>query len=127
MTELYSEHPVMFKNNPLGFILCLLLIPVFGLGLLLFLSWHLQNKASKLIVTSNDVMFEKGLLSKERSEINISSVRTVKVKQSFFNRIFGTGTIELYTAGDSPEIVAKGMPDPNKVREFIKQGQDNGS
>ena len=126
-TELYSENPVMFKNNPLGFLICLLLIPFFGLGLLLFLSWHLQNKASKLVVTDKEILFEKGLLSKERSEINISSVRTVKVKQSFFNRIFGTGTIELYTAGDSPEIVAKGMPEPNKVREYIKQGQNNGN
>jgi hypothetical protein len=45
------------------------------------------------------------------------------VKQSFSNRIFGTGTIELYTSGDNPEIVAKGMPDPNKVREIIKANQ----
>ncbi|MBL3591861.1 MAG: PH domain-containing protein [gamma proteobacterium endosymbiont of Lamellibrachia anaximandri] len=93
----------------------------------IFLVWHLQNKASKLIVTDKEVLFEKGLLSKERSEVNISSVRTVKVKQSFFNRIFGTGTVELYTAGDSPEIVAAGMPDPNKIRELVKNGQNNGS
>ena len=123
MSELYSEHPVMFKNNPLGFIVCLILIPVGGLGLLILLTWHLKNKASKLTVNDNEILFEKGLLSKERSEVNISSVRTTKVKQSFFNRIFGVGTIEIYTAGDSPEIVASGMPDPNKIREFIKANQ----
>jgi|TARA_B110000977_G_scaffold92685_1_gene122763 uncharacterized membrane protein YdbT with pleckstrin-like domain len=126
MSELYSEHPVMFKNNPLGFIVCLILIPVGGLGLLILLTWHLKNKASKLTVNDNEILFEKGLLSKERSEVNISSVRTTKVKQSFFNRIFGVGTIEIYTAGDSPEIVASGMPDPNKIREFIKANQNGG-
>jgi len=126
MSELYSEHPVMFKNNPLGFIICLILIPVGGLGLLILLTWHLKNKASKLTVNDNEILFEKGLLSKERSEVNISSVRTTKVKQSFFNRIFGVGTIEIYTAGDSPEIVASGMPDPNKIREFIKANQNDG-
>lgn len=126
MNELYSEHPVMFKNNPLGFIISLILIPIFGIGLLIFLVWHLKNKASKLVVTEKEILFEKGLLSKERSEVNISSVRTVKVKQSFFNRIFGTGSVELYTAGDNPEIVAVGMPDPNKVREIIKNGQNIG-
>lgn len=115
----------MFKNNPLGFILALLLVPVFGLGLLIFLVWHLKNKSLKLVVTDNEVLFEKGLLSKERSEVTISSVRSVKVKQTFFNRIFGTGTVELYTAGDSPEIVAPGMPDPNKVRELIR-GRESG-
>lgn len=123
MIPLYSEHPVMFKNNPLGFILSLLLIPVFGLGLLILLSWHLQNKSSKLTVGEREILFEKGLLSKERSEINISSIRTTKVNQSFFNRIFGVGSIEIYTAGDTPEIVAKGMPDPNKIRELIKAKQ----
>jgi len=126
MSELYSEHPVMFKNNPLGFIICLILIPVGGLGLLILLTWHLKNKASKLTVNDNEILFEKGLLSKERSEVNISSVRTTKVKQSFFNRIFGVGTIEIYTAGDSPEIVASGMPNPNKIREFIKANQNDG-
>ena len=124
MSELYSEHPVMFKNNPLGFIICLILIPAGGLGLLILLAWHLKNKASKLTVNDNVILFEKGLLSKERSEVNISSVRTTKVKQSFFNRIFGVGTIEIYTAGDSPEIIASGMPDPNKIREPIKANQN---
>ena len=124
MSEQYSEHPVMFKNNPLGFILCLILIPVAGLGLLILLTWHLKNKASKLTVNGNEILFEKGLLSKERSEVNLASVRTTKVKQSFFNRIFGVGSIEIYTAGDSPEIVAVGMPDPNKIRELIKANQN---
>ena len=126
MNELYSEHPVMFKNNPVGFILTIVIIPAFGVGILIFLIWHLKNKASKLVVTENELLFEKGLLSKERSEVNLSSVRTVKIKQSFFNRIFGTGTVEIYTAGDSPEIVAIGMPDPNKIRELIKNKQNNG-
>jgi uncharacterized membrane protein YdbT with pleckstrin-like domain len=124
MSELYSEHPVMFKNNPLGFILCLILIPVGGIGLLILLTWHLKNKASKLSVNNNEILFEKGLLSKERSEVNLTSVRTTKVKLSFFNRIFGIGTIEIYTAGDSPEIIASGMPDPNKIRELIKANQN---
>ena len=60
MSELYSEHPVMFKNNPLGFILCLVLIPAGGLGLLILLTWHLKNKASKLSVNGNEILFEKG-------------------------------------------------------------------
>ncbi|OGT73559.1 MAG: hypothetical protein A3H44_11785 [Gammaproteobacteria bacterium RIFCSPLOWO2_02_FULL_57_10] len=122
MSELYAEHPAMFKNNPLGFLLCILLVPV-GIGILIFLYWYLQTKASKLIVTERDVLFEKGLLSKERSEIDLDSIRTVKVSQSFTDRIFGVGTIELYTAGDTAEIVAKGMPDPNRIREIIKANQ----
>jgi uncharacterized membrane protein YdbT with pleckstrin-like domain len=119
MEALYDENPVMFKNNPLGFIIALVLCVV-GIGFLILLVWHLKNKSSRLVVTRSDVLFEQGLLSKERSELNITSIRTVKVKQSFWNRIFGTGSIELYTAGDTAEIIATGMPDPNRVRDIIK-------
>jgi uncharacterized membrane protein YdbT with pleckstrin-like domain len=123
MKELYAEHPVMFKNRPFAFIFSLILVPV-GVGIIIFLVWHLRNKGSKLTVTETDVLFEKGLLSKSRSEVNIDSIRTVKVHQTFGNRIFGTGKIELYTAGDTPEIVALGMPNPNEVRELIRNAQN---
>lgn len=121
---LYSEHPAMFKNNPFGFIAGLLLIPVFGVGILILLWWYLQCKASKLTVKEHDILYETGLLSKSRAEFSISGIRTVRVNQSFFNRIFGVGTIQIYTAGDLPEIEAKGMPEPNQVRELIKSRQN---
>lgn len=119
MSTHYSEHPAMFKNSPFSFMVALLLIPAFGLGLLILLWWYLQVKAAKLTIDDKEIVYEKGLLSKERSEVMISSVRSIKVKQSFFNRIFGVGSIEIYTAGDSPEIVIAGLPDPNKIRELI--------
>jgi uncharacterized membrane protein YdbT with pleckstrin-like domain len=45
----------------------------------------------------------------------------VRVNQSLFQRIFGTGDVEIFTAGDDPEITAKGMPDPNEIRELISK------
>src|SRR5690554_1894747 len=120
MNILYSENPVMFKNNPIGFIVAVLLIAAFGLGLLILLAWYIKTKALKLTVTENEIVLEKGLLSKEHSEINIDSIRIIRVKQSFFNRIFGVGTIEIFTAGDNPELVAVGMPEPNRIRELVK-------
>lgn len=123
---LYSEHPAMFKNNPLGFIACILLIAAFGIGLLILLWWYLQCKASTLTVKQRDILYEKGLLSKSRVEFGIAGIRTVKVNQSFFDRIFGVGSIQIYTSGDQAEIEVKGMPDPNRVRELIKTLQ-NGS
>ena len=120
---LYSNNPSMFKNAPVLFIVYVGLIAAFGIGIILLLIWYLQTKSTKLTITNKDILLEKGLLSKDRSEVSIKSIRTVKVKQSFFNRILGVGAIELYTAGDLPEIEVKGMPDPNKVREIIKEMQ----
>jgi uncharacterized membrane protein YdbT with pleckstrin-like domain len=55
--------------------------------------------------------------------VGIRSIRTTKIHQSFMNRIFGTGTIQIYTAGDEPEVVAAGMPNPHAVRDLIKKYQ----
>lgn len=120
MTTHYAEHPAMFRNHPIGFLIALALIPVYGLGLLILLPWYLHCMAAKLSVSDHEILYERGLLSKERIEIGIGSVRTLIVTQSFFNRLFGVGTVKVYTAGDSPEIVAPGMPRPNRVRELMK-------
>jgi uncharacterized membrane protein YdbT with pleckstrin-like domain len=116
----YSQNPAMFKSNPLGFILAVLLIPAFGIGLLILAWWYLQTRATHFEIRGNEIMLETGLLSKKRIELALNRVRTVVVSQSFINRIFGVGTIEIYTAGDTPEMVVSGMPDPNHVREIIK-------
>lgn len=84
------------------------------------LIWKFKNKANKLMANEEEILFEVGLLSKTRSEINTSGVRTVKITQSFIERIFGIGTIEIYTSGDLPEVIAKAMPNPHKFRELIK-------
>lgn len=123
METKYSEHPAMFRNNPLGFILALLLIPV-AIGILILLYWYLKCKSTRLEFSGNDLILERGLFSKDRTELNVDSIRTVNVYQSFFNRIFGVGRVSVYTAGDTPEIEVAGLPNPHDLRELIKTHQD---
>lgn len=122
METAYSEHPSMFRNNPVGFILAVLLIPV-AVGILILLWWYLKCKSTKLEYAGNDLILEKGLLSKDRTELNVGRIRTVNVYQSFFNRIFGVGRISIYTAGDEPEINVAGLPRPHDLRDLIKSHQ----
>lgn len=119
----YIAHPVMFRNRPFSFVLSVLLIPA-GIGILILLYWYLQCKATALSVAEGQIYLEEGLLSKSRSEIDCDSVRTVKVYQSFMNRILGVGSIEIYTAGDQPEMLVKGLPNPNEIRDVIKGNKD---
>ena len=141
---LYSENPKMPRNRPFLFTLCVILnisglilafkfeqqsLQITGLviwlgTLTLLLIWYIKTKGTKLSINENDILLEKGLLSKKRVEVQIRLVRTVSVDQTFIDRIFGVGEIAIYTAGDLPEIVEKGLPDPNKIREIIKQKQN---
>lgn len=120
----YIAHPAMFRAHPFYFILCILLIPVFGIGIVILLGWYIHSKMTKLIVTPTDLLYEKGILSKDRMGLALKHVRSIHVNQSFVHRILGVGTIEIFTAGDAPEFAAKDMPDPHEIREAIRRAQD---
>mgnify|MGYP000150032276 FL=1 len=115
----YSEHPAMFRNRPFSFLLSVLLVPV-GVGIIILLVWFMKCKATKLEIGNGEISLEQGLLSKDRTEVDITTVRSVKVYQSFLNRLLGVGNVSVFTAGDAPEITAAGMPRPQEFKDIIK-------
>lgn len=113
----FSAHPAMFKARPFSFILSVLLCAV-GIGFIILMVWYIKCKSTRLEIVDTEVVLERGLLSKERIELNVASVRSVRVYQSFINRLTGVGRITLYTAGDQPEFTVDGIPEPNRFREL---------
>ncbi len=116
----YDANPAMFKNHPLGFILSIALIPAFGIGVLILLYWFVQTKAVRLKIQGDDIELERGILRKSRIDLDLRKIRSVHVDQGLLQRMFGVGTMEIYTTGDEPEFTLNGMPDPNDVRNYIK-------
>jgi uncharacterized membrane protein YdbT with pleckstrin-like domain len=136
---LYDANPSMVRMNPFGAILAILaiplgsvgsvvlgpplafaLIPVAGGAVLLLLYWYLVTKMDHLVIKQDEIVLTHGLLTKQYTEINMSSVRTVKISQTLLQRIMDAGDVAIYTAGDQPELVVKGLPDPTAIREHIK-------
>ncbi|MCA9078084.1 MAG: PH domain-containing protein [Planctomycetaceae bacterium] len=116
---LYEAHPAMFRNNPVWFVVCMLLSLV-GVGLILLLIWYLQTRATTLIVTNEQTTLRKGLLSKETNDVFHENVRNIQVKQSFFQRMMGVGYIGISSSGQAGlEIEVNGIPDPDRVKEII--------
>ncbi len=120
----YQAHPAMFRAHPFWFILCVLLIAAFGLGILILLYWYIKTRATALTVTGSELMYERGILSKDRMSVSIRHVRSVHVTQTFLHRLLGVGTIQISTAGDEPEFTVQDMPDPHEIREAIRRVQD---
>ncbi|MBI1219729.1 MAG: PH domain-containing protein [Rhodobacteraceae bacterium] len=109
----------MFRNNPIGFIVAVILIPV-GVGAVILIYWYLKAHATRMTISGNALHISRGLFSKENIDIDARKIRTVTVKQSFWQRIFDVGMIEIFTGGDDAECTLMGMPYPNKVRELVK-------
>jgi uncharacterized membrane protein YdbT with pleckstrin-like domain len=124
MTELaetkhYSAHPAMFRNNPLGFALAVVLCFVL-VGFVILFVWWLQCQATTLTVTQERTILRKGLLSKSTTEVWHEDVRNVQISQGLLQRLLGVGTVGISSAGQSGvEILAVGIPEPENVRRII--------
>lgn len=116
---LYDANPSMIRMYPFGVFLSILLIPV-GIGILALLWMFVKTKVDKLTIKRDELVWEHGLLSKDYTEISMNSVRTARVSQSILQRMLNAGDLYIYTAGDNPEVVIKGLPEPSRIREYIK-------
>lgn len=94
---------------------------VAALSFFILLYWWIPTKLDHLKITDDDeVVWEHGLLNKEIMEINMRQIRATQVKRSIMQRIFGAGDVLIYTAGDEPELIVRGLPDPDRIRDLIK-------
>ena len=103
------------------FFVCICLIAAFGLGVLLLLGWYIKTRTDELQISSGKIQWVHGIVSKTYVEIDIQQVRTVRVHQNFTQRIFRSGLLEVFTAGDKPEIVIRGLPYTTRIREIIDE------
>ena len=90
---LLTANPAMFRSNPIWFVLSVILIAAFGLGLVILFIWWLKCKTRTITVTNKRTTVREGLISKKTSEILHSHVRNIQIIQGVFDRIFNVGTI----------------------------------
>ena len=119
MTPLYREHPTMFADEPGRFILAAILIP-FVIGIVWLLWWYVVNRSTIVTVDEERVTMRRGVFNKENIEVEMSSIRTVRVDQTFVDRIFGCGILKVYTSGDVPDLEQGGLPDPDRLRAALR-------
>ena len=112
----YQANSAFFRSRPFQFVF-------FGWLIFPLIHWYLESLANKVTIAEGQLLYERGIFSKDRTEIQLSSIRTVKIYQSLINRIFGVGTVSVFTSGDMPEVVLEGFPKPSLLRESLKGGQ----
>lgn len=112
----------MFADEPGKFILAVLLIP-FGVGIVWLLWWFIVNRSTLVTVDEDRVTLRRGVFAKEHVEVEMGTIRTVRVDQTFVDRIFNCGILKVYTAGDQPDIEQRGLPDPNRLRTALRSAR----
>jgi len=107
------------------FIFGVLLLPVFGIGLLFILFALLDRNTKVFTLTNRRVMSKAGIISRQVHEVGIKDVRNLNVKQGILERLFGLGTVEVGSAGTAGiEVKFAGVSGPIRVRDLIRRQKD---
>lgn len=112
-----------FKKEPLWpadmfwLVVCLLM---FLTGTTIMGAWYLKTLSASLEITTKRTTESHGLFSRATSEVLHDNIRNIAVKQSFIDRVFNVGVLEISSAGQAGvEIAIKDIRDPHGVRETI--------
>ncbi|MCW5622270.1 MAG: PH domain-containing protein [Burkholderiales bacterium] len=103
----------------LGFIL----LPLFGLGLILWLMAYVKYKTTELAITNKRVIAKFGFISRSTIELNINKVESIQVDQTMVGRMFNFGTLIISGAGN-PQAPIPGISNPMGFRRAFMEAQD---
>ena len=115
--SLYSLLPRIL----LGF----LLLPVFGVGILLWISAALSYYTTELAITNKRLIAKFGFIQRSTVEMNIAKIESVQVEQGILGRLFNFGSILIAGAGD-PKAPISGISMPIKFRNAFFEVQEEG-
>ena len=101
----------------------IILLPLFGLGLIFLVMAYIKYKTTELAITSKRVIAKFGFIRRRTVEININKVESVQVDQGILGRIFNYGTLVISGAGD-PQAPIPGISEPMAFRRAFIEAQD---
>ena len=118
-------HPSLkyyFWRILLGIVTIPLIVGVF------YLLWiWLKNKFTSYEITNLRIIVRTGFIEKIQNEIWIKDMRGVNLVQSFWERLFRIGNIQIGTAAnESNEIYMIGIPRPQQVVDMINNLRNAG-
>jgi uncharacterized membrane protein YdbT with pleckstrin-like domain len=111
----WSQAPLLI----LGFFL----LPVLGLGLLLWAVVAIRYYSTELTITNKRVIAKFGFISRRTVEINLQRIESIQVHQGLFGRIFNYGSIIVSGAGN-PQAPIPGISDPMGFRRSFSESQE---
>lgn len=105
-------------NSSIGFSIWALLIEFLTLSAIIAFP-YITISSTDMGVTNKRVILKTGFISRNSEEMRISSIETVEVRQSIFQRILGSGHVHITGKGVS-DLVFKNVKDPMEVKVAIE-------
>jgi uncharacterized membrane protein YdbT with pleckstrin-like domain len=101
----------------------LVLLPAFGLGLIVWIVAWVRYKSTELAITTKRVIVKVGFIRRSTVEININKVESIQVDQAILGRMFNFGTLVIAGAG-TPQAPVAGISAPMEFRKAFIEAQE---
>ncbi|SFZ73653.1 PH domain-containing protein [Chitinimonas taiwanensis] len=112
----------MWNELPL-LLLGVVLLPLFGAGLLVFLAIYIKVKSTELAITNKRVIAKFGFISRSTVELNINKIESLQVHQTLLGRLFNFGSLVIAGAGE-PQAPIPGIARPLEFRRYFMEAQE---
>jgi hypothetical protein len=89
-------------------------------GFVVVLIGMVRRNATEMAVTNRRVVIKTGLASRKTIEMLLNKVETIEVRETFFGRMLGCGTIVVIGTGGTPEPFDK-VAHPLEFRSQVQQ------
>jgi uncharacterized membrane protein YdbT with pleckstrin-like domain len=98
---------------------------VVGLALVLVLflvvAPLLRWRTTHYVITTHRLLHRVGVLSRSGRDIGLNRITDVSYRQSLWDRVVGSGTVSIETAGESGPTVLAAIPDSEAVQQLVNQ------
>ena len=95
---------------------------VFALGLLSFAQMMIIKATTEIAITSNRLVYKRGLVARQVGEMSIDRIEGVNVQQSILGRLLNYGRLAIRGMGVG-EVVLPPIEDPIAFRKAIEQAR----
>lgn len=96
-------------------VLALAVVLLVALVLVPFIKW----RTTHYVITTHRVMVRRGVLTRTGKDVALSKITDVSFSQTLWERIIGSGTLNVESAGDSADEVLHNIPHSNDVQQLI--------
>ena len=110
---------VVRKMHPVIKLVALLM---FLMGVLRFAQMMVVKATTEIVVTSNRIVYKRGLIARNVGEMSIDRIESVSVQQPFWGRIFDFGRLIIHGMGVG-EMIMPNLAEPIRFRKAIEKAR----
>ena len=122
---IYQARRSMWSQSALV-LLGIVLLPAFGVGLLLLLWAWIICRTTELAITNRRIVSKSGIIRRTTIELRVEKIESIKVDQGIMGRILNFGSITICgTGGDQTPI--ERIANPLQFQKHFMRAVDRGS